>query len=136
MTWECSYKRRIYPTMVPFTLWHIPAPHSTTCPCSSSLTGSSTRSTIIYFTFTINISPLSPLHPPISSSPPPLPSASSASSSSSFYVTSPAPRTIEKIVTLPAVDPLHLSDHGSEPEHEVGPFPLSVADLLQTMNLL
>ena len=31
-------------------------------------------------------------------------------------------------MTSPAVDPLHLSDHDSEPEHEVVPFPLPEAE--------
>jgi hypothetical protein len=31
-------------------------------------------------------------------------------------------------MTSPAVDPLHLSDHDSEPEHEIDPFPVPVAD--------
>ena len=30
-------------------------------------------------------------------------------------------------MTSPAVDPLHLTDHDSEPEQEFDPFPLPVA---------
>ena len=66
--------------------------------------------------------PPSPLHPPISFSPPPSPAAASS------HATSPAPSTIAGRITSPAIDPLHLSDHASEPEHEIDDFPVPVVD--------
>src|ERR1700749_2393998 len=68
--------------------------------------------------------PPSPLQPPIPFSPP----QSAAATPSSSHATSPTPSTIASKMTSPAADPLHLSDHDSEPEHEIDSFPVLVAD--------
>jgi hypothetical protein len=68
--------------------------------------------------------PPSPLHPPISFSPPPSPADAPSS-----HATSPAPSTFASRMTSPAVNPLALSDHDSEPDQKVDPVPLPPADL-------
>src|SRR5258706_2753607 len=119
--------------MVSCAFSHIPTPHSTICLCSSPSTGGSTRATPLYSTFTCTISSTitSPLHPPISFSPP-----SPVAAAPSSHASSPAPSTFASRMTSPVVDPLHLFDHDSEPEHEFDPFPLHWQILIWTMNLL
>ena len=110
--------------MVSFTFWHIPTPHSKTCPCTSPSTGGGTIFTIIYSTFTSNISSS------IISAPPNLLFSTTITCchcSPSSQAISPEDSTIESRVTSPAANSLHLFDHDSEPEHEIDPFHFPVA---------
>ena len=66
--------------------------------------------------------PLSPLQPLISLSQP------QSSAAPPSYATSPTPSTIASKMTSSAVDPLHLSDHKSEPECKIDSFPVPVTD--------
>src|ERR1700749_1091334 len=110
---------------VQFAPWPIPAPHSTTCPCSSPSTGGSIHQSHHYiFYLPAPSHPPSPLQPPISLSSPQ--SSAAAAAPSSSHATSPTPSTSASKVTSPAVDPLHLSDHDLEPGHGVGSFPVAM----------